>query len=207
MLSRKAILIMLGLVLVMLAGDIWQVTHGVRWSTALFCPPIVVVCVVVSFVERERVTVASADALAAWKKWGSVFGISIAVMSTVGQLLPVVPSLGIPLPSSELIYRLLLAGCGLAIITVSNRAPKLPPLLPRWPGARALGAVDQLAVSRFLGWQLVTFGMTITLCAFLPWRAMGLLVASAGLATLAMTFVKRYQVIASKFRGEAGSGQ
>jgi hypothetical protein len=101
MLSRKALLMMLVLILAMLAGDIWQVTHGVGWSMALFGPPVVVMGIIVAFVELGRDVLASSDAGAAWRKWGSVFGISIAVLLTVGQLLPVFLSLGSSLPSAN----------------------------------------------------------------------------------------------------------
>lgn len=194
MLSRKAMLILLVLVLVMLVGDIWQVTHGIRWSIALFAPPVVVMSIVVAFVEKERAVVASANAIADWKKWGGAFGVSIAMILTVGQLLPVFPSLGITLPSSELIYRLFVASCGLAIVVIGNHAPKLPPLVSRRPGLLSLGTAGQVAMSRFLGWLLVSSGVTITVSAFLPWRTMGLAMTSVALAVLIAVLTKRLQL-------------
>src|SRR5690242_14489565 len=109
MLSRKMILSLLSLVLVMLASDIWQVTHGVPWSYSLFLPPFSMMCMVISLVGWERDVLLSVNALAAWKEWGSAIAISSAVILTACQLIPVVPSLGIPLPTSELIWRLFIA--------------------------------------------------------------------------------------------------
>jgi hypothetical protein len=42
MLDRKAIPVLLVLLLVMLVSDIWQVTHAGRWSMAPFLSPVTV---------------------------------------------------------------------------------------------------------------------------------------------------------------------
>lgn len=159
MLNRRAIPILLVLILMMLAGDIWQITHGERWSIALFSPPLIVMCMVISFVERDRDVMSSVDVLAAWRQWGNALGIFCAVMLTVSQLLPIFLSFGFPLPSSELtslIGRVLLAGCGVVFIVLGNRMPKLPPLASRPPSLWSLGTAEQLALSRLSGWLLVS---------------------------------------------------
>lgn len=201
MLSRKAILILLVLILVMLASDIWQVSHGVPWSYALFCPPVLVMSVIINFVRWQRAAVASADALAAWKKWGGAASIFCAVIFTVLQLQPVVPSLGISLPSSELIYRLFIAGCGLVIVVLGNRAPKLSPVKWRRPGVLFPGTAEQLATSRLMGWLMVSLGVTMIVSALFLSRPMwALAVESVGFATFALIFIHLFERIVTKFR-------
>jgi hypothetical protein len=203
MLNRRAILILSVLILVMLASDIWQVTHGEPWSMALFTPPFIVTCMVVTFVERERDVLASVDALAAWREWASAIGISSAAIFTVLQLLPVVP-LGIPLPTSELIWRVFLAACGLPFVVIGNRAPKLPPLQSRRPGMLSLGAAEQRAITRLAGWLLVSLGVTMIVSAlFFSSRMIVVAIGCVGLATLVLILVNRFEPIVTKFRGAA----
>jgi hypothetical protein len=114
---------------------------------APFLSPVTVMILAGVLVLKERRAEASADAFAAWKKWGSFFLISCAAIVTVFQLLPVLHSLGIRLPSSVPIVRLLLAGYGLVLVVSGNRAPKLPPLQWRRPGMLSLGIVGQVAMS------------------------------------------------------------
>src|SRR5580700_7126646 len=80
MLDRKAMPILSVLILVMLVSDIWLITHDARRSMALFTPPVTMMIVPGVFVLKERRAVASADVLAAWKKWGSFFLISCAAI-------------------------------------------------------------------------------------------------------------------------------
>jgi hypothetical protein len=151
MLDRKAILVLSILVLVMLVGDIWQVTHAAHWSMALFVPPVTMMIAAAVFVLKERVVVASADALAAWKQWGGFFLISCAAIVTVIQLLLVFRRSGMPLPSSVPIYRFLVAGFGVVVVVTGNRTPKLPPLQRRPPSVLSLGMAGQIAISRLAG--------------------------------------------------------
>src|SRR5580692_3522992 len=144
MLDRKARPILSVLILVMLVSDIWLITHDARRSMALFTPPVTMMIVPGVFVLKERRAVASADVLAAWKKWGSFFLISCAAIVTAFQLLPVFHRLGIPLPSPELCFRLFVASYGLVVVVSGNRAPKLPPLERRWHGVLSLGKEAQV---------------------------------------------------------------
>jgi hypothetical protein len=207
MLNRKAIPIMSVLILVMLAGDIWQVTHGERWSMVLFTPPFIVINMVISFIARDRDVLASVDALAAWREWGNTLGIFCALTLTMCQLLPVFLGLGLPLPSSELtslIGRSLLAGCGIVIVVFGNRMPKLPPLESRPPSVWSLGTVEQLAISRLTGWLLVSLGLTMIVSVLLlSWKMIGLLIGSVGIATLVLILVNRFELIVTKFRRAA----
>jgi hypothetical protein len=194
MLDRKAMLILSVLILVMMVSDIWQVTHAARWSMALFVAPVTMMIAAGVFVLKERCVVASADALAAWKQWGSFFLISCAAIVTVIQLLPLFRRLGIPLPSSVPIYRSLVAGFGVVIVVTGNRAPKLPPLRWRRPGVLALGTAGQLAISRLAGWLGVSLGLTAIVSAlFLPARLIAPVIASLDLAMLVAILVKRLQ--------------
>lgn len=204
MLSRKVILLLLVLILVMLASDIWQVTHGVPWSYALFYPPCIVMCMVISFIATDGDVLASVDDVAAWREWSSAIGISAAVIMTVAQLLPVVPSLGIALPTSDLFWRLFVAGCGLPFIVMGNRMPKLPPLESRWPSLWSLGTPEQLAIWRLTGWLLVSLGMTMIFSVlFLSWKMIGLVIGSVGIATVVVILVNRFGPIVTKFRRAA----
>jgi hypothetical protein len=121
MLERRAFVILSILILVMVVSDIWLITHDARRSMALFIPPVTMMIVPGVFVLKERRAVASADVLAAWKKWGSFFLISCAAIVTVFQLLPVFRRLGIPLPSPELCFRLCVASYGLVLVVSGNR--------------------------------------------------------------------------------------
>lgn len=129
MLDRKAMPILSVLILVMLVSDVWLITHDARRSMALFIPSVTMMIVPGVFVLKERRAVASADVLAAWKKWGSFFLISCAAIVTAFQLLPVFHK-GIPLPSPELCFRLFVASYGLVVVVSGNRAPKCR----RWNG-------------------------------------------------------------------------
>jgi hypothetical protein len=118
------------------------------------------------------------------------------------QLLPVVPSLGIPLPTSELIWRLFLAACGLPFVVIGNRMPKLPPLQSGRPGMLSLGAAEQRAITRLAGWLLVSLGVTMIASALLlSGRMMVVAIGSVGLATLVLILVNRFEPIVTKFRG------
>ena len=199
MLDRKAMPILSVLILVMLVSDIWLITHDARRSMALFIPPVTMMIVPGVFVLKERRAVASADVLAAWKKWGSFFLISCAAIVTVFQLLPVFHRLGIPLPSPELCSRLFVASYGLVVVVSGNRAPKLPPLEWRRPGVLSLGKAGQVAISRLAGWLLVSFGVTIIVIAlFLPVRLIAPVMGSLALAMLAAILVKHRQLRSSK---------
>jgi hypothetical protein len=199
MLDRKAMPILSVLILVMLVGDVWLITHDARRSMALFIPSVTMMIVPGVFVLKERRAVASADVLAAWKKWGSFFLISCAAIVTAFQLLPVFHRLGIPLPSPELCFRLFVASYGLIVVVSGNRAPKLPPLEWRWHGMLSLGKEAQVAISRLAGWLLVSFGVTtIVIALFLPVRLIAPVMGSLALATLVALLVKHRQLRSSK---------
>lgn len=195
MLDRKAMLVLLVLILVMLVSDIWQVTHAARWSMAPFVAPVAMMIAAGVFVLKERRVVASADTLAAWKQWGSFFLISCAAIVTVIQLLPVFRGLGVPLPSSVLIYRFLVAGFGLVVVVTGNRTPKLPPLQRQRPGVLSLGMAGQLAISRLAGWLGVSLGVTAIVGAlFLPTRQIAPVMVSLDLAMLVALLVKHLRL-------------
>jgi hypothetical protein len=195
MLDRKAMLILLVLILVMLVSDIWQVTHAARWSMAPFIAPVAMMIAAAVFLLKERRVVASADALAAWKQWGSFFLIACAAIVTVIPLLPLFRRLGIPLPSSVLIYRFLVAGFGLVVVVTGNRTPKLPPLQWRRPGVLSLGMAGQVAMSRLAGWLGVSLGVTAIVGAlFLPAPLIAPVMGSLDLAMLVALLVKHLQL-------------
>jgi hypothetical protein len=199
MLDRKALPVLLVLVLVMLVCDIRQVTHAARWSMALFVPPVTVMIAAGVLVLKERRAVASADTFAAWKKWGSFFLISCATIVTVFQLLPILQSLEIRLPSSVPIVRLLLAGYGLVLVVSGNQAPKLPPLEWRQPSVLSLGTAGQVAISRLAGWLLFAFGVTVIVSAlFLPGRLIAPVMGSLALAMLVAILVRHHQLRSSR---------
>jgi hypothetical protein len=202
MLDRKAMLILLALILVMLVGDIWQVTHAARWSMALFVAPVTMMIAAGVFLLKERRVVASADALAAWKQWGSFFLISCAAIVTAIQLLPVLRRLGIPLPSSVLIYRFLVAGFGIVVVVTGNRTPKLPLLQRRRPGVLSLGTAGQLALLRLAGWLGVSLGLTAIVGAlFLSAPLIAPVMVSLDLAMLVALLVKRLQLQEARHAG------
>jgi hypothetical protein len=195
MLERKAMLILAALIFAMLGGAIWQVTHAARGSMASFVPPVTMMLAAGVFVLKERRVVASVEALAAWKKWGSFFLVSLAAIMTAFELLPVFRSLGIPLPSSVLLDRLLVASYGLIIVVTADQIPKLPPLEPRWPGVLSPGKPEQVAISRLAGWLGVSVGMTAIVSAlFLPVRLIAPVTGSLALAMLVAILVKRRQL-------------
>jgi hypothetical protein len=195
MLDRKAKLILPVLILVMLGGALWRVAHAAHWSLAPFVIPVSMIIVAGAFALQERWVVASADALAAWKKWNSFFLIGCAAILTVFQMLPVFRRLGIPLPSSELLFRLLVAGYGLVVVLTGNREPKLPSLERRWPSVMSLGKAGQIAMFRIAGWLLVAFGLiTIVSALLLPLRLIAPMMGSMALAMLAAVLVKRRQL-------------
>ena len=202
MLDRKAMLILLALILVMLVGDIWQVTHAARWSMAPFVAPVAMTIAAGVFVLKERRVVASADTLAAWKQWGSFFLISCAAIVTAIQLLPVLRRLGIPLPSSVLIYRFLVAGFGIVVVVTGNRTPKLPPLQRRRPGVLSLGTAGQLALLRLAGWLGVSLGLTAIVGAlFLSAPLIAPVMVSLDLAMLVALLVERLQLQEARHAG------
>jgi hypothetical protein len=195
MLDRRAMQVLSILILVMLGGDIWQVAHAARGSMAPFAAPITMMVAAAVFVLKERRVVASAAAVAVWKTWGSFFLISCAAILTVFQLLPVFRSLGISMPSSVLLYRLLVAGFGLVIVVTGNRMPKLPPLEWRRPGGLSLGMAGQVAISRLAGWLGVSFGvMAIVSALFLPARLIAPVIVSLDLAMLVAILAKHRQL-------------
>jgi hypothetical protein len=195
MLDRKAMLILSVLILVMVGGAIWHVTHAAPWLVTPFALPLIVTIAAGVFVLKERRATASADALAAWKKWGGFFMISCAAIVTAFQLLPVFRKLGVPLPPPELVFRLLVAGYGLVVVVTGDQAPKLPPLEYRRPGGLSLGKEGQLAIFRLGGWLLVCFGLvTIVSALFLPLRLIPVVMGSLALAFLVAMLAKRYQL-------------
>src|SRR6202044_63306 len=109
MLDRKAMLILPILILVTLGGAIWQVAYLARGSIASFVIPVTIAISAGALALQARRVTASVEALAAWKKWGSFFLISCAAILTAFQLLPIFRGLGIPLPSSTMLIRLLVA--------------------------------------------------------------------------------------------------
>ena len=194
MLDRKAKLIVSALILVMLGSAIWRVAHTARWSMTPFVIPACVLILVGLCVVLGRKMMGSADALADWRKWHSFFLICCTVILTAFQLLPVFSRLGIPLPSSELPFRLLAAGYGLVVVVTGNRKPKLPPL-DRRPGMPSLGRAEQGAMLRLEGWLLVSFGLITTACALLlPIHLIAPTMGSLGLAMLAAVLLKRRQL-------------
>src|SRR5260370_3247489 len=83
MLDRKAELILSALILVMLGSAIWQVAHAARWSMIPFVIPAETLIIVAGVrVLQERMLRGSADALAAWKKWGGFFLVSCTALLT-----------------------------------------------------------------------------------------------------------------------------
>jgi hypothetical protein len=145
--------------------------------------------------QARRVT-ASPEALAAWKKWGSFFLISCAAILTAFQLFPIIRHLGIPLPSSAWLFRLLVAGYGLVLVVAGNLAPKLPPLdqqrLFRFSLGRAAGA----AMSRLGGWLLVSFGLiTIASSLLLPLHLTSPLMGLLALVVLVAILAKWRQLL------------
>jgi hypothetical protein len=194
MLDRKAKLIISALILVMLGAAIWQVAHAAHWSVTPFAIPACVLILAGGCVLQERKITGSADALAAWKKWGSFFFICCTAIQTAFQLLPVFHGMGIPLPSSELLFRLLIAVYGLLVVVTRNRKPKLPPLDSR-PGMLSLGRAEQGAILRLEGWLLVGFGLATTVSVLLlPISLIAPVIGSLALAMLAAVLVKRRQL-------------
>jgi hypothetical protein len=147
------------------------------------------VCVVL-----ERKMAGSADTLADWKKWHGFFLIACTAILTAFQLLPVFSRLGIPLPSSELMFRLLTAGYGLVVVVAGNRKPKLRALDGR-PGMPSLGSAEQGAILRVEGWLLVCFGLiTTAIASLLPIHLIAPTMGSLALAMLAAVLLKRRQL-------------
>jgi hypothetical protein len=195
MLDRKAMLILSALILVMVGGAIWHVTHAARASVAPFLNPLIVTMAAGVLVLKERRATASADALAAWKKWGGFFMISCAAIVTAFQLLPVFRKLGAPLPPPELVFRLLIAGYGLVLVVTGDQAPKLPPLDWRRPGRLSLGKAEQLAMLRLGGRLMVGFGLvTIVSALLLPMHVIAAVMGSLAVAMLVAILVKRHQL-------------
>jgi hypothetical protein len=194
MLDRRAKLILSALILVMLGGAVWRAAHAARWSIMPFVIPAEALVLAGMFVVLERKMAGSADALAAWKKWYSFFLICCAAILTAFQLLPVFRRLGIPLPSSELLFRLLIAGYGLVIVVTGNQKPKLPPLGSR-PGMRSLGKAGEGAMLRLEGWLLVCSGLIITASALLlPIGLIAPVIVSLAFGTIAVILLKRRQL-------------
>lgn len=194
MLDRKAKLIISALILVMLGAAIWRVAHAAHWSVVPFVIPACVLLVVGGCALQERKTAGSPDTLAAWKKWGSFCFICCTAIQTVFQLLPVFHGLGIPLPSSALIFRFLIAGYGLVVVVTGNQKPKLPPLDSQ-PGMPSLGKAEQGVMLRLEGWLLVGFGLITTASALLlPISLIAPVMGSLALAMLAAVLLKRRQL-------------
>jgi hypothetical protein len=167
----------------------WQVTHAARWSMAPFIAPVAMMIAAAVFLLKERRVVASADALAAWKQWGQLF------FDRLRGDLPLFRRVGIPLPTSVLIYRFLVAGFGLVVVVSGNRTPKLPPLQWRRPGVLSLGMAGQVAMSRLAGWLGVSLGVTAIVGAlFLPAPLIAPVMGSLDLAMLVALLVKRLQL-------------
>ena len=90
------------------------------------------------------------------------------------------------------------------MVVIGNRTPKLPPLESRRPGVLSLGTAKQLALSRLLGWLLVSVGVTAIACAlFLSWRMIVVVISAVGLAMLVLILVNRVEPIVTKFRSGA----
>lgn len=195
MLDRKAMLILSALILVMLGGAIWHVSHAAPWLITPFALPLTVTIAAGVFVLKERRAKASADALAAWKKWGSFFMISCAAIVTAFQLLPIFRKLGVPLPPPELVFRMLIAGYGLVLVVTGDQAPKLPPLERRQPGRLSLGKAEQLAMMRLAGRLMVCLGLvTIVSALLLPVRVIVAVMGSLALAIFVVMLTRRYQL-------------
>jgi len=200
MLDRNATLTILALIPVMFGGAVWHVAHAARWSMSPFFTPAVVLMVVAVRVLQERNRTGPADAFAAWKKWGGFFFISCAVILTAFQLLLVFVSLGpIPLPSFELLCRLLIAGYGFVVVVSGNRKPKLPPLGRRWPFL-SLGRAGEGAILRLEGWLLVSFGLvTIVSALLVPIYLIAAVMVSLALAMLAAILARRRRLREQNF--------
>lgn len=195
MLDRKAMLILPILILVTLGGALWQVTYMAHGSVASFVIPVAIAAGAFMLHQQARRVTASAEALVAWKKWASFFLISCAAILTAFQLLPIFRRSGIPLPSSTLLIRLLVAGYGLILVVSENLAPKLPPLRRRRPFGLSLGKAGEAAVSRLGGWLLVSFGLvTIVSALLLPLRLVAPVMGSMALAMLAVILVRISQL-------------
>jgi uncharacterized membrane protein (DUF2068 family) len=195
MLDRKALLILPALILVTLAGAIWQVTYMAR-GMAPFVIPVSLAFAAATLAYQARRVTASPEALAAWKKWGSFFLISCAAILTAFQLLPIIRHSGIPLPSSTLMFRVLVAGYGLVLVVAGNLAPKLPPLDGRRRFRLSLGKAGEAAISRLGGWLLVSFGLiTIISALLLPLHLISPLMGLLALAMLVAILAKWRQLL------------
>jgi uncharacterized membrane protein (DUF2068 family) len=195
MLDRKALLILPTLILVTLAGAIWQVCYMAR-GMAPFVIPVSLAFAAAALAYQARRVTASAEALAAWKKWGSFFLIACAAILTAFQLLPIVRHLGSPLPSSGLLFRLLVAGYGLVVVVSGNLAPKLPPLDGRRRFRLSVGKAGDAAISRLGGWLLVSFGLiTIVSALLLPLHLISPLMGLLALAMLVAILAKWRQLL------------
>jgi hypothetical protein len=195
MLDRKAMLILPILILVTLGAAVWQIAYLAHGSMASFVIPATIAASAFLLRQQERRVTASAEALAAWKKWGSFFLISCAAILTAFQLLPIFRGLGIPMPSSTLLIRLLVAGYGLVVVVAGNLAPKLPPLEKRRPFGLSLGTAGEAAVARLGGWLLVSFGLvTIASALLLPLRLIAPVMGSMALAMLAVILIRVWQL-------------
>jgi hypothetical protein len=198
MLDRKALLILPIFILVTLAGAIWQVTYMAR-GMAPFVIPVSLAFAAAALAYQARRVTASAEALAAWQKWGSFFLISYAAILTAFQLFPIIRYLGIPLPSSALMFRLLVAGYGLVLVVSGNLAPKLPPLDGRRLFRLSLGRAGGAAMSRLGGWLLVLFGLiTILSALLLPLHLISPLMGLLALAMLVAILAKWRQLLSQQ---------
>jgi hypothetical protein len=196
MLDRKAMLILPALIFVTLGGAIWQAAYMARGSMAPFAIPLSLTFAAGALAYQARRVTASPEALAAWKKWGSFFLISCAAILTAFQLLPIFRHLGIPLPSSALLFRLLVAGYGLVVVVSGNLAPKLPPLGGRRLFGLSVGKAGQTVMARLGGWLLVAFGLlTIASALLLPLHLISPVMGFLAFVMLAAILLKCFQLL------------
>jgi hypothetical protein len=190
-LDREATKILSAIVFVMLASAIWQVAHAATLSAAPLYLPAAVLAAWAICALRERRLSGSLEAIAAWKRWGALLMIPFAAICAALGLLPVIHSIGIALPPSQVLTRWALACMGLVIVLAGNLKPKLPPLEMKRRTGFFPHSEGEATVLRSEGRFAVFFGLVVIVAAFaLPVSLFGplnLLLALAVLIVIAAT--------------------
>jgi hypothetical protein len=203
MLDRKTKLIILVLLLVMMASDIWLVAHAVRWPafpsllaylgrwlTILFLLPACMMICIGSW--QWRMARAEGD-LTAWTRWVRFLAICYAATGAGYQLwLAMTISKVLPVPSSLSLIRVLIAFFGVQMLVLGNCKAKLPPLKAWLPASLLLSAAGEAAILRLEGWLLVAYELIVVATAFLiPMSLIAPLFASMSLALLIVILIGR----------------
>ena len=198
MLDRKALLILPIFILVTLAGAIWQVTY-MAGGMAPFVIPVSLAFSAATLAYQARRVTASAEALAAWKKWGSFFLISCAAILTAFQLQPIIRHLRIPchLPRQCFV-------CWSRVTAWSLSCREIwRPNCRRWSGGDGLGCRwerQEMPRCRALGrWLLVSFGLiTIASALLLPLPLISPLMGVLALVMLVAILAKWRQLLSQR---------